>query len=523
MDSYWHSRQTLADAAMEKDERALSIRVHNAYESELRRLNREIAEYYQRYGENGVLEYRRLMETMDPKDRELLIRDCDEFLRQHPDMQSIVDVRKSIYKLNRLEGLQASARLHLYQATGDVVQRIDNHIMRQSLRGANTAAEAMGFGRSFYSMDSDAVRRFVDTVWTGNTSYSQRIWDNTETLASYVAQDMSKALARGDSYQRIAKALEKRFVDVPQSSLMRLVYTEGTYVSRMAQVEELKREGFDSYTIEVVHDERACEECEGVNGSTFRFEDMQVGVNFPPLHPYCRCQIAPAVNDWGAWQQKQEELGQRDKTPKQVEKAKENTMLRWGSKDDKRAKEERIKAYTDRIRDLDSKIVEAAKKGQNGLDRLLSQISPDEGMITTQIGAKFDGKELNVAIRLADMGSDVSFIKASSKPGSHTPDMLKDGVPVEIKRVESSSVKRLFKKMWEASSQSRDIVIDLSLESISEQDAEKTAKEFLETPLSRYQSNYEKKHSTGNRNYKKQIRADSVTLMLHDKVITVKR
>lgn len=313
MDSYWHSRQTLADAAMEKDERALSIRVHNAYESELRRLNREIAEYYQRYGENGVLEYRRLMETMDPKDRELLIRDCDEFLRQHPDMQSIVDVRKSIYQLNRLEGLQASARLHLYQATGDVVQRIDNHIARQSLRGANTAAEAMGFGRAFYSMDSDAVRRFVDTVWTGNTSYSQRIWDNTETLASYVAQDMSKALARGDSYQRIAKALEKRFVDVPQSSLMRLVYTEGTYVSRMAQAEELRREGFDSYTMQAVHDGKACEQCHGVEGKTFRFEDMQVGVNFPPLHPYCRCQIAPAVDDLDAWQQKQEELGQGQK------------------------------------------------------------------------------------------------------------------------------------------------------------------------------------------------------------------
>lgn len=332
MDSYWHSRQTLADAAMEKDERALSIRVHNAYESELRRLNREIAEYYQRYGENGVLEYRRLMETMDPKDRELLIRDCDEFLRQHPDMQSIVDVRKSIYQLNRLEGLQASARLHLYQATGDVVQRIDNHIVRQSLRGANTAAEAMGFGRSFYSMDSDAVRRFVDTVWTGNTSYSQRIWDNTETLASYVAQDMSKALARGDSYQRIAKALEKRFVDVPQSSLMRLVYTEGTYVSRMAQVEELKREGFDSYTIEVVHDERACEECEGVSGSTFRFEDMQVGVNFPPLHPYCRCQIAPAVDDWDAWQQKQEELARQ----KAMEESYENWEGVGAKKGDKR-------------------------------------------------------------------------------------------------------------------------------------------------------------------------------------------
>lgn len=313
MSTYWQRRQNMADAAMERDERALSKRVEQVYTRELKGLEREISSYYQRYGEDNVIAYRRLMETMDPVDRDLLIRDCDKFLAVHPDMQSIVDVRKSIYKLNRLEGLQASARLHLYQATGDVVKRVDNHIMRQSLRGANTAAEAMGFGKSFYNMDSDAVRRFVDTVWTGNTSYSQRIWDNTETLASYVAQDMSKALARGDSYQRIAKALEKRFVDVPQSSLMRLVYTEGTYVSRMAQAEELKREGFDSYTIQAVHDGRTCEQCHGVEGKTFRFEDMQVGVNFPPLHPYCRCQIAPAVDDWDAWQQKQEEFGQRQK------------------------------------------------------------------------------------------------------------------------------------------------------------------------------------------------------------------
>lgn len=313
MSTYWQRRQNMADAAMERDERALSKRVEQAYTRELKGLEREIASYYQRYGEDNVIAYRRLMETMDPVDRDLLIRDCDKFLRQYPDMQSIVDVRKSIYQLNRLEGLQASARVHFYNVTFEVSGYVDKHLLEQSLRGANTAAEAMGFGRAFYSMDSDAVRRFVDTVWTGNTSYSKRIWDNADTLAAYVGQDMAKAFARGDSYERIAKALSKRFVDVPQSSLMRLVYTEGTYVSRMAQAEELKREGFDSYTMQAVHDGRTCEQCHGVEGKTFRFEDMQVGVNFPPLHPYCRCQIAPAVEDWDAWQQKQEELGQRQK------------------------------------------------------------------------------------------------------------------------------------------------------------------------------------------------------------------
>ena len=94
MSTYWQRRQNMADAAMERDERVLSKRVEQAYTRELKGLEREIASYYQRYGEDNVIAYRRLMETMDPVDRELLIRDCDKFLRQHPDMQSMVDVRK---------------------------------------------------------------------------------------------------------------------------------------------------------------------------------------------------------------------------------------------------------------------------------------------------------------------------------------------------------------------------------------------------------------------------------------------
>ena len=91
--------------------------------------------------------------------------------------------------------------------------------------------------------------------------------------------------------------------------------TEGTYTSRAAQAEELKREGFEEYTVEVVHDGHTCEECHAVDGKTFRFDDAEPGVNFPPLHPYCRCQIAPAVTDWDAWQARQ-----LDKTSEQVEK-----------------------------------------------------------------------------------------------------------------------------------------------------------------------------------------------------------
>lgn len=213
--------------------------------------------------------------------------------------------RKSIYKLDRLEELQASARLHLARATAQATDGLGAHCARQAARGANVVAEAMGYGRSFHSMDDDTIRRFVGTKWSSGESYSQRVWGNADRLAAYVQDDMAKALARGESYQRLADAVSKRFVGVSESSVMRLVYTEGTYVSRQAQLAELAREGFEEYRVEPIGDERTCSECSGLTGKTFRVEDAMPGVNLPPIHPNCRCQIAPAVDDWDAWTRQQ--------------------------------------------------------------------------------------------------------------------------------------------------------------------------------------------------------------------------
>lgn len=303
--TYWARRIAKADAAMGTDERAIATRVRKAYETELARLSREIASYYKRYGEGDVLAYRTMLEAMDPEDRELLIKDCEAWAKAHPDLAHLVPVRKSIYKLDRLEGLQASARLHLARATDEATRGLDDHFARQAARSANAVAEAMGYGRSFYAVDDDAVRRFVGVRWTGGESYSDRIWGDTERVAAYVNDDLAKGIARGEGYARLAEQLGKRFVDVPERDVMRLVYTEGTYVARQSQLAELKREGFEEYRVEPIGDERTCGECRGMSAQTFRVEDASPGISLPPLHPNCRCQIAPAVDDWDAWARRQ--------------------------------------------------------------------------------------------------------------------------------------------------------------------------------------------------------------------------
>lgn len=129
--------------------------------------------------------------------------------------------------------------------------------------------------------------------------------------AECVGRDMTQALIRGDSYQRICRDMAKRFEGQSVSNVMRVVQTEGTHVARQAQASEMRAEGFEEYYLDPVGDDRTCQRCrEAARESRlrpFRFDQAETGANFPPLHPRCRCRVNPAVDDWGEWLRRRRE------------------------------------------------------------------------------------------------------------------------------------------------------------------------------------------------------------------------
>lgn len=315
-DSYWVRRQRRADEAMTRSERDLYGRVKRYYEDEMERLGREIAELYERHGgEDGVLRYRDMMRRMDEADLRLLMRDCEEFARQHPDQAGLVEFRKDAYLLDRLEGLQQSARLHMARATAEAVDGLEDHFAHVAADAANAVAETMGYGSSFHAYDDDAVRQFVGRPWSDGESFSEKIWKDSAKLAEYVNGDMAKAIVRGDSWQKLRREIATRFEGQSASNIMRVVQTEGTYVARQAQGAELQREGFEEYFVDPLDDSRTCASCRSIgrrsHDEPFRFDEADVGVNYPPLHPRCRCFVNPAVEDWDEWLRKRREERRR--------------------------------------------------------------------------------------------------------------------------------------------------------------------------------------------------------------------
>lgn len=298
--NYWERRQQELNKAMEKDEENLKKRLSSYFDTEYRKLEKQIAAYYKQYGTDNVIQYRRLMESLPDADKRLLIEQMDEFAKKYPQYAHLMPIRESIYKLNRLEGLQYSVRMQQLEIGAVENEQITEHLNRQAMRGANVAAETMGFGKNFYSNNPDITKLFVNVPWSNGENFSQKIWNNTAKLANYLNSDIAQGIARGDSYDRLVRRLRERFSNVSRNDAYRLIYTEGTYVMAESTIQPFT-EDFEKYRLSTVGDGKVCAICRGVSEEIFDIADRQPGVNFPPLHPWCRCTFTIEVDDWDAW------------------------------------------------------------------------------------------------------------------------------------------------------------------------------------------------------------------------------
>ena len=298
--NYWQRRQQQLNQQLEKDEARLKKWLSSFYDTEFRKLDRQIAAYYKQYGTDHVIEYRQLLESLPPEDKRLLIEQMDAFAEKYPQYAHLMPVRETVYKLDRLEGLQYSVRMQQLEIGAATQKEIREHLERQALRGGDAAAQAMGFGENFYSMNPDVVTQFVGAAWSNGENFSQKIWKNTEKLAGYLNTDIAQGFARGDSYEKLVRNLRQRFGKVSRKDAYRLIYTEGTYVMAEATMQPFT-EDFEEYRLSTAADGKACDICRELAKKKFRIQDRQPGVNFPPLHPWCRCTFTIEVEDWDEW------------------------------------------------------------------------------------------------------------------------------------------------------------------------------------------------------------------------------
>ena len=144
-------------------------------------------------------------------------------------------------------------------------------------------------------MNDKELNRILRTNWSG-ANYSKRIWGNTRGLAKELKTQMTLAYLTGKNESEIAGELANKYA-TGAAYARRLVRTESAYVSGQAQAAADQGAGIDSYKIIATLDLRTSNICREMDGKEFAYKDMEVGVNYPPFHPFCRTTVLSELDD----------------------------------------------------------------------------------------------------------------------------------------------------------------------------------------------------------------------------------
>lgn len=278
-------------------------RIYAQASDEIIKRMRDIFRVYQEKWSLTEKEARDLLASMDggyfnPQSlRRAINLIADEELKQ----KMLRDLETPAYqaRLRRLQELQDQLDRMMTDVYQQDSKRQREHYIRTGTdtyyRGIYDVQRQVGFQFSFAHIDQKAFDRLLKSKWSGK-NYSARIWDNTQHVADTVKDELMLELLTGKRLDDCAEAIQHRFhVGAYQSR--RIIRTESNFVSGQMQKEAYKECGAEYYEYVATLDSRTDEECGVLDGRRFKLSEAQPGVNFHPMHPFCRCSDVIALDD----------------------------------------------------------------------------------------------------------------------------------------------------------------------------------------------------------------------------------
>lgn len=329
----------------------------------------------------------------------MTIKEAEELVSRLKDPSSIKELIKALKKnpgnaeiIRELEAQSARARIMRLNALQDQVTYTTGQIQillnkkAQKLfvnlaRSAyyNTMFDAMqraGYGFNVKMLDPKRIKRVMDRSWAGS-GFSKRLWGNTKALEDAVKREIMVNLLTGRPPIKASQAIDEEF-GKGYNNARRLIRTESAYITNQMTLEGYKDLEAEKYIYVAILDLKTSKVCRSLDKKRFLVKNAKTGVNYPPMHPWCRSTTIPWMPDHLLKNMKQRALD--PKTGKHVLVPGDMTYEQWYKQfvqDEKALKISSPSSTKSMKRSLDS-----IRQGKAGLDKrrqgLLSRL-PSSG------------------------------------------------------------------------------------------------------------------------------------------------
>lgn len=194
------------------------------------------------------------------------------------------------YRMKRLERLNDDLdrmRESIYHSEKSDSDAFYSDLMKDSYYKATfDLQQQTGLAYHFSGLPETEIKRLRGLKWTGE-AYSDRIWDNTGALASSVKDELLVSLMTGRSVRDTSQAIAEQF-EVGQNKARRLVRTESAFFHNQMELLSYEDAEITKYRFIAVLDRRTSHICQEHDNKVYDTDKAVPGVNYPPLHPWCR-------------------------------------------------------------------------------------------------------------------------------------------------------------------------------------------------------------------------------------------
>ena len=293
---YWEKRKAnLIYEQMDKAEKQAD-KFDKVYKESKAYLDKQINKVFDKFQRDYGLserDARHVLKNMkDQKDLNEL-RKVLEARPNDPNIQRLLadlDSPAYAYRIKRLERLNDDLdrmRESIYHSEKSGSDTFYSDLMKDSYyKDTFDLQQQTGLAYSFSDLPETEIKRLRGLKWTGE-AYSDRIWSNTGVLASSVKDELLVSLMTGRSVRDTSQAIAERF-EVGQNKARRLVRTESAFFHNQMELLSYEDAEITRYKFVAVLDKRTSHICQEHDNKVYDTDKAVPGVNYPPLHPWCR-------------------------------------------------------------------------------------------------------------------------------------------------------------------------------------------------------------------------------------------
>lgn len=289
--NYWEKRALENKLSAIENEEDYLRRISSIYDHANKQIDEKLARVYARYAKENNLTLEEAYKQLPKKMETEYKNDVMDYVNKakDPSYKQYLLNQSIMHKHSVLDQLRTEMRSVIYDID---MEETGGKFLEKIFTDSNYRAQYSNNEEAFAKVDKEKIQNLLKENWSGGGNFSELIWKDREKLVKALDDIVMKGLATGDNYDKMSDKLAKR-MDTSKSNAKRLIMTESARMENEGLLSYYERIGAKQLIFVATLDMKTSEICRAMDGTIIPIEDAKIGLNVPPLHPYCRSVISP--------------------------------------------------------------------------------------------------------------------------------------------------------------------------------------------------------------------------------------